>query len=65
MKFAETASLGTRAGEYAIYGGGVPVRVRDVEGVVTVIVVCGLTSDDNHAVIIEALQDFREQEDRD
>ena len=34
--------LGESAGDYAIHGGGVPVRVKGVEGVVAVIVVSGL-----------------------
>lgn len=36
--FAEKFALGNRAGEYAIHGGGVPIRVRGVEGVVAVVV---------------------------
>lgn len=37
-----------------VHGGGVPVRVRGVEGVVAVIVVSGLKQDQDHMVVIEA-----------
>ena len=37
--FAAKFALGTQAGYYAINGGGVPVRVKGVEGVVAVVVV--------------------------
>ena len=40
--FAAKFMLGESAGEYAIHGGGVPVRVKGVEGIVAVIVVSGL-----------------------
>lgn len=60
VKFAEKYALGAKAGEYAIHGGGVPVRVRDVEGVVAVIVVSGLKQDQDHAFVIEALEEYLE-----
>ena len=41
QKFADKFALGTRAGEYAIHRGGVPVRVKGVDGVVAVVVVNG------------------------
>ncbi|KAI0772560.1 hypothetical protein BD413DRAFT_612700 [Trametes elegans] len=50
--------LGERAGEYAIHGGGFPVRVRDVEGVVGVIVVSGLSMREDHEVIVEVLEEY-------
>ena len=56
--FAERYVLGPCAGEYAINGGGVPVRVRGVEGVIAVIVVSGLSQEEDHQVAIEALQHF-------
>ncbi len=40
--FAAKFMLGESAGDYAIHGGGVPVRVKGVEGVVAVVVVSGL-----------------------
>jgi uncharacterized protein (UPF0303 family) len=54
--FADRYSLGTSVGEYAINGGGVPVKVKGVEGLVAVIVVSGLTQEEDHQVVIEALQ---------
>lgn len=45
--------------EYALAGGAVPVRVRGV-GVVAVATVSGLPSADDHAVVVQALQDFRQ-----
>ncbi|KAH9853368.1 hypothetical protein C2E23DRAFT_884962 [Lenzites betulinus] len=50
--------LGERAGEYAIHGGGFPVRVKGVEGVVGVIVVSGLTMQEDHEVIVEVLEEY-------
>lgn len=62
VRFAEKYALGAKAGEYAIQGGGVPVRIQDVEGVVAVIVVSGLKQDQDHGVIIETLEEFIWQE---
>lgn len=56
--FQEKYMLGERAGEYAIHGGGVPIRVKDVESVVGVIVVSGLKQHEDHQVVIEALEEF-------
>ncbi|KAI0662834.1 hypothetical protein C8Q70DRAFT_473932 [Cubamyces menziesii] len=50
--------LGDRAGEYAIHGGGFPVRVKDVEGIVGVIVVSGLTMQEDHEVIVEVIEEY-------
>ena len=50
--------LGDRAGEYAIHGGGFPVRVKDVEGVVGVIVVSGLSMQEDHEVIVEVIEEY-------
>lgn len=55
-KFAEKYGLGNRAGEYAIHGGGVPLRVKDVDGVVAVVVVSGLKQQEDHAVVIEGME---------
>jgi len=56
--FAEKYVLGETAGEYAIHGGGVPVRVTGVEGVVGVIVVSGLTQKEDHQVVVDGLHWF-------
>jgi uncharacterized protein (UPF0303 family) len=57
-RFATKYALGDSAGEYAIHGGGVPVRVTGVEGVVAVIVVSGLAQHEDHQIVVEALQAF-------
>jgi len=56
--FAEKFGLGERAGEYAIHGGGVPVRVKGVEGVVAVVVVSGLKQELDHAVVVEVIKEL-------
>jgi uncharacterized protein (UPF0303 family) len=56
--FAAKYGIGPEAvGDYAIHGGAVPVRVKDVEGVVAVIVVSGLSQGEDHGVIIEILEE--------
>jgi len=57
-QFAAKFQLGARAGEYAIHGGGFPIRVKGVEGVVGVIVVSGLTMLEDHEVIVEVVEDY-------
>lgn len=58
-KFAlRSSNGGSAADDYAIHGGGFPVRVKGVDGVVGVIVVSGLKQEHDHQVIIEVLQDF-------
>ena len=57
-KFAETFVLGERAGDYAIHGGGVPIRVKGVEGVVAVVIVSGLSQQEDHAVIVEVIKEL-------
>lgn len=61
VAFAAKYGLGASAGEYAIHGGAVPVRVRGVEGVVGVIVVSGLAQHEDHQVVVESLQHFLNQ----
>ena len=55
--FAAKYGLGEKAGEFAIHGGGVPVRVEGVEGVVAVVVVSGLSQSEDHQVVVESLED--------
>lgn len=52
--FAAKFALGGRAGEFAIHGGGWPVRVRGVEGLAAVVVVSGLRQEQDHAIIVQA-----------
>ncbi|KAF2860220.1 hypothetical protein K470DRAFT_77341 [Piedraia hortae CBS 480.64] len=59
--FAAKYGLGPQgAVDYAIHGGGWPVRVRGVEGVVAVVVVSGLTQDMDHAVIVNTVGELLE-----
>ncbi|RDW56373.1 hypothetical protein BP5796_13248 [Coleophoma crateriformis] len=46
------------ASQYAIHGGAVPVRVKGVEGVVAVVVVSGLKQEEDHAVVVEVMQEW-------
>ncbi|KAI0535929.1 hypothetical protein GGR58DRAFT_477434 [Xylaria digitata] len=43
------------AGRYAIHGGGVPIRVSGVEGIVAVVVVSGLKQHEDHGVIVDVI----------
>ncbi len=45
------------SGRYAICGGGVPIRVAGVAGVVAVVCVSGLTQEEDHGVIVEVVND--------
>ena len=56
--FKKKFMLGETAGNYAIHGGGVPVKVRGVEGIIGCIVVSGLKQHQDHQVIVEALETF-------
>lgn len=60
--FKEKYMLGERAGEYAIHGGGVPVRVRGVESIVAVVVVSGLKQHEDHQVVVEALEELMQSQ---
>ncbi|KAF1980133.1 hypothetical protein BU23DRAFT_548326 [Bimuria novae-zelandiae CBS 107.79] len=57
--FAKKVGGETRAGEYAIHGGGVPLFVRGVEWPVGVVVVSGLKQWDDHMVVVEELAELR------
>lgn len=55
--FAAKFGLGPeQAGQYAIHGGGAPIRVAGVEGVVAVVVVSGLKQHEDHGVISEVIR---------
>jgi uncharacterized protein (UPF0303 family) len=59
--FAEKYRLGPEeVGKYAIHGGGFPVKVEGVEGVVGAIVVSGLPQEQDHQVIAETLAEYVE-----
>lgn len=56
--FAAKFGLGPeQAGEYAIHGGAVPIRVKGVDGVVAVVVVSGLKQHEDHGVIAEVIRE--------
>ncbi|KAJ3815249.1 hypothetical protein F5876DRAFT_31097 [Lentinula aff. lateritia] len=56
--FAAKYMLGERAREYAIHGGGFPIRVKGVEGIIGVIVVSGLKQEQDHQVVVETLEHY-------
>jgi len=59
--FARKFGIGPeRAGEFAIHGGGWPVRVRGVEGVVAVVVVSGLKQEQDHGVVVQCVAELLE-----
>jgi uncharacterized protein (UPF0303 family) len=45
------------AADYAIHGGGVPIRVQGVEGIVAVVVVSGLAQHEDHGVIAAVIRE--------
>ncbi|KAK5166623.1 uncharacterized protein LTR77_008167 [Saxophila tyrrhenica] len=59
--FATKFALGQEAGKYAIHGGGWPVRVRGVEGIVAVVVVSGLRQEQDHAIIVQTVSEMLEE----
>lgn len=54
----ETAFQIKDSDQYAVHGGGFPIRVRGTEGVVGVIAVSGLRQDLDHLVIYEVLKAY-------
>lgn len=46
-----------QSSEYAIHGGGVPIRVQGVEGVVAVVCVSGLKQEEDHGVIVDVIRE--------
>lgn len=59
--FAAKYGLGGDAGSYAIHGGGWPVRVRGVEGIVAVVVVSGLKQEQDHGIIVQTASEMLEE----
>ncbi|KAM7192643.1 hypothetical protein V8F33_008254 [Rhypophila sp. PSN 637] len=56
-RFRKTFAMSeSAAGQYCIHGGGVPIFVDGVEGVVGVVVVSGLRQQEDHGVVFEALE---------
>ncbi|KAE8149516.1 hypothetical protein BDV25DRAFT_125255 [Aspergillus avenaceus] len=52
---------GGSADDFAIHGGAFPVRVKNVDGIVGVVVVSGLKQEDDHQVVLEVIRDFIHQ----
>ncbi|KAF2474453.1 uncharacterized protein BDR25DRAFT_122155 [Lindgomyces ingoldianus] len=62
--FAGKYGLGSEErGKYAIHGGGYPIFVKGVEGVVGCIVVSGLRQEQDHMVVVKAVEEYRELRD--
>lgn len=59
--FAAKYTLGASASDFAIHGGGWPVRVRGVEGIVAVIVVSGLKQEQDHGIIVQTVSEMLEE----
>lgn len=56
--FAAKFGLGpSEAGQYAIHGGAIPIRVEGVDGIVGVVVVSGLKQHEDHGVIAEVIRE--------
>ncbi len=45
-----------QSAEYAIHGGAVPIYVHGVDGVVAVVVISGLSQNEDHAVIFDVVK---------
>ena len=58
--FASKNGMREDAGSYAIHGGGWPIRVKGVEGIVGVIVVSGLAQSEDHGIIVKVLKEYLE-----
>ncbi|KAH6629689.1 DUF967 domain-containing protein [Boeremia exigua] len=57
-KFRNLFSMSVEeSSKYAIHGGGVPIRVRGVAGIVAVVCVSGLQQEEDHGVIVEVIND--------
>jgi uncharacterized protein (UPF0303 family) len=55
--FAAKFGMSTeQASQYAIHGGGVPIYVQGVEGLVVVVVVSGLKQFEDHGVIMDTVK---------
>ena len=55
--FADKYALGSTAGEYAIHGGGVPIRVKGVEGIVAIAIVSGLSQEQDHMAVVSGIRE--------
>lgn len=44
--------------DYAANGGGFPIRVSGVEGVVAVVVISGLSQEEDHELAVEGIRQY-------
>lgn len=44
--------------KYACHGGGYPIKVQGVEGVVAAVVISGLAQTDDHAIVVEGIKRY-------
>ncbi|GAA5830599.1 hypothetical protein JCM11251_002528 [Rhodosporidiobolus azoricus] len=58
FKLGIPAYFGVDEKDYAVHGGGFPIRVKGVEPIVAVAVVSGLAQEDDHQVIVDCVQAF-------
>ena len=58
MGFAAKFGLKDGGTEFAIHGGGLPIRVKGVEGTVGVIVASGLKQDQDHQVVVDVIIEY-------
>ncbi|KAF4974994.1 hypothetical protein FZEAL_8178 [Fusarium zealandicum] len=57
-KFLSIFGIGdSQKSSYAIAGGGIPIRVQGVEGIVAVVIVSGLKQEEDHGVIVEVIKE--------
>lgn len=59
--FAAKFALDANAGQYAIHGGGWPIRVTSVQGVIAVVVVSGLRQEQDHGIIVQTVREMLEE----
>ncbi|GAA5856369.1 hypothetical protein JCM8547_008709 [Rhodosporidiobolus lusitaniae] len=50
--------FGVDTKDYAAAGGGVPLRVKGVEGIVGTVCVSGLAQEDDHQIIVDCVEEF-------
>ncbi|KAI9741737.1 MAG: hypothetical protein M1834_000123 [Cirrosporium novae-zelandiae] len=56
LRFRDHYLLGETAEQYAIHGGGVPIKVKGVDGIVAVAVVSGLKQEQDYMLIVEEIE---------
>jgi len=55
------AKLGVDGKKFVAKGGGVPIRVKGVDGIVAVICVSGLTQEQDHGLAMQGLRLIKEE----